>query len=45
VLLSGHHGHVADWRRRQREDTTRERRPDLWAQYLANQQAKAGRKD
>ena len=45
VLLSGHHGHVADWRRRQREDVTRERRPDLWTQHLANQQAKAGRKD
>jgi len=35
VLLSGHHGEVAKWRRRQREETTRERRPDLWAAYLA----------
>ena len=35
VLLSGHHGEVAKWRRRQREETTRERRPDLWASYLA----------
>jgi tRNA (guanine37-N1)-methyltransferase len=40
VLLSGHHKQVADWRRRQREDATRERRPDLWSAYLANQQAK-----
>jgi tRNA (guanine37-N1)-methyltransferase len=40
VLLSGHHGEVARWRRRQREQTTRERRPDLWAAHLANQQAK-----
>jgi tRNA (guanine37-N1)-methyltransferase len=40
VLLSGHHKQVADWRRKQREATTRERRPDLWAAYLANQQAK-----
>ena len=40
VLLSGHHGEVAGWRRRQREETTRERRPDLWAAHLANQQAK-----
>ena len=31
VLLSGHHGEVAKWRRRQREEITRERRPDLWA--------------
>jgi tRNA (guanine37-N1)-methyltransferase len=40
VLLSGHHGDVARWRRAQREATTRERRPDLWAAHLANQQAK-----
>jgi tRNA (guanine37-N1)-methyltransferase len=45
VLLSGHHGHVADWRRAQRETTTRERRPDLWSAHLAHQQAKAGRAD
>jgi tRNA (guanine37-N1)-methyltransferase len=42
VLLSGHHGEVAKWRKGQRETTTRERRPDLWAAYLANQQAKGG---
>ena len=40
VLLSGHHAEVARWRRGQREKTTRERRPDLWAAHLANQQAK-----
>ncbi len=40
VLLSGHHAEVARWRRAQREQTTRERRPDLWAAHLANQQAK-----
>ena len=40
VLLSGHHGEVAKWRKAQRENTTRERRPDLWAAHLANQQAK-----
>ena len=40
VLLSGHHKKVAEWRRAQRELTTRERRPDLWAAYLAKQQAK-----
>ena len=31
VLVSGHHGKVADWRMRQREEITRRRRPDLWA--------------
>jgi tRNA (guanine37-N1)-methyltransferase len=40
VLLSGHHAAVAQWRQRQREEATRERRPDLWAAHLANQQVK-----
>jgi len=40
VLLSGHHAEVAKWRRAMREQTTRERRPDLWAAHLAKQQAK-----
>ena len=40
VLLSGHHAQVRTWRQAQRDETTRERRPDLWAQRLANQQAK-----
>jgi tRNA (guanine37-N1)-methyltransferase len=40
VLLSGHHAQVRKWRQAQREQTTRERRPDLWSQRLANQQAK-----
>lgn len=33
VLLSGHHGKVQAWRRREAEKSTRERRPDLWARY------------
>ena len=40
VLLGGHHGDIAKWRRAQSETTTRERRPDLWAAYLANLQLK-----
>ncbi|HEV7784300.1 MAG TPA: tRNA (guanosine(37)-N1)-methyltransferase TrmD, partial [Thermoanaerobaculia bacterium] len=40
VLTSGHHAEVAKWRKAQRELATRERRPDLWAAHLANQQAK-----
>ena len=40
VLLSGNHRKVAEWRAEQREKTTRERRPDLWAAHLAKQQAK-----
>jgi tRNA (guanine37-N1)-methyltransferase len=42
VLLSGHHGDIAKWRQAERERITRERRPDLWAAYLANQQRKGG---
>ena len=33
VLLSGDHKKVAAWREEQRRETTRERRPDLWAAY------------
>ncbi len=35
VLLSGHHGDIAAWRRAQAEAVTRVRRPDLWEKYLA----------
>jgi tRNA (guanine37-N1)-methyltransferase len=40
VLVSGHHGDIAKWRRQMSEQTTRERRPDLWEAHLANLQAK-----
>jgi tRNA (guanine37-N1)-methyltransferase len=32
VLLSGHHGRIADWRREQSQARTRSRRPDLLAE-------------
>jgi tRNA (guanine37-N1)-methyltransferase len=35
VLLSGHHGAVAAWRREQSEQITQQRRPDLWASHIA----------
>ena len=35
VLLSGHHERIGEWRRRGAERITRERRPDLWARYVA----------
>ena len=35
VLLSGDHAKVAAWRQAEAERQTRERRPDLWAAYLA----------
>jgi len=35
ILLSGHHGKIADWRRDMAERLTKERRPDLWRAYCA----------
>ena len=40
VLLGGNHAEVRKWRQSERERTTREQRPDLWARRSANQQAK-----
>lgn len=37
VLLSGHHGRIAAWRREMAETLTRERRPDLWQAWLKAQ--------
>jgi tRNA (guanine37-N1)-methyltransferase len=33
VLRSGNHGEIAKWRREQQEQRTRDRRPDLYAQW------------
>jgi tRNA (guanine37-N1)-methyltransferase len=44
ILTAGDHGKVAAWRRAEAERLTRERRPDLWAAYLARQKAKNGPK-
>lgn len=40
VLSSGHHGKIAAWRREQAEETTRVRRPDLWAKHTTRHAAK-----
>lgn len=42
VLLSGHHEKIDAWRRRQAEEVTRQRRPDLWTRYVAAAEAKEG---
>ncbi len=40
VLMSGHHGRIAEWRQQMAEDITRERRPDVWDDYVrANQKS------
>lgn len=35
MLLSGDHGRIAGFRQQQRERLTRERRPDLWENYMS----------
>lgn len=38
VLMSGHHGEIAKWRRAEAERLTRERRPDLWSAHIAHRE-------
>ncbi len=45
VLLSGNHAAIAAWRRRQAEDVTRERRPDLWAAHQPDDQPTGMRRE
>lgn len=35
ILQTGHHAKIAAWRRAKAEEITRQRRPDLWARYVA----------
>lgn len=35
ILMSGHHGKIAEWRQAQSEALTETRRPDLWAAFKA----------
>jgi tRNA (guanine37-N1)-methyltransferase len=44
VLLSGHHERIKAWRLAQAETTTRTRRPDLWARYVAERHTKEGQR-
>lgn len=36
ILLSGHHKNIEDWKLREAEKLTKERRPDLWEKYKNN---------
>ncbi|KPB00745.1 tRNA (guanosine(37)-N1)-methyltransferase TrmD [Ahrensia marina] len=40
ILSSGNHGKVEEWRRKQAEELTKERRPDLWQAYRNKNAAK-----
>jgi tRNA (guanine37-N1)-methyltransferase len=44
VLMSGHHGKVAEWRQEMSEEITKQRRPDMWERYDAQQKPKKPRK-
>ena len=37
VLLSGHHAKILAWQKEQSEARTKERRPDLWEKYTADE--------
>jgi len=40
VLMSGHHGKVAEWRHEKSEEITQDRRPDLWEAYTKSKETK-----
>lgn len=42
VLLSGNHQAIAQWRKQQQQDRTRDRRPDLWQAWLDQQESQKG---
>jgi tRNA (guanine37-N1)-methyltransferase len=42
--MSGHHEKIRAWRRQKAEETTRLRRPDLWAVYQEHK-ARVGAKN
>ena len=42
ILKSGHHGKIAEWRRREAEETTKTRRPDMWSRHQQAQPAPNG---
>ena len=42
VLTSGDHSRIAAWRRQKAEDSTRRRRPDLWARHVGGSEKKEG---
>ncbi|APG45734.1 tRNA (guanosine(37)-N1)-methyltransferase TrmD [Phaeobacter porticola] len=37
VLMSGHHGKIAEWRQKMSEEITQARRPDLWQSHVNRQ--------
>ena len=45
VLMSGHHGRIADWRKARSAELTRARRPDLWDAFEAQTAKSDDRQD
>ena len=44
ILLSGNHAAIAAWRQQEAEQLTKERRPDLWAAFMATESRDGGTK-
>ncbi len=44
VLISGHHERIKAWRLAQAEAATKNRRPDMWARYVAERNREEGRR-
>jgi len=42
VLTSGHHEQIRRWRKAEAERITKERRPDLWARYVNDEDESRG---
>jgi tRNA (guanine37-N1)-methyltransferase len=42
VLTSGHHEQIRRWRKAEAERITKERRPDLWARYVKDEDESRG---
>jgi tRNA (guanine37-N1)-methyltransferase len=43
ILLSGDHGKIAEWQKKEAEKVTEARRPDLWAEYLGGNHGGLGK--
>jgi tRNA (guanine37-N1)-methyltransferase len=41
ILMSGHHGRIEEWRHNKAKNITRERRPDVWEEYVSSQEDNA----
>ncbi|MCD6365114.1 MAG: tRNA (guanosine(37)-N1)-methyltransferase TrmD [Planctomycetes bacterium] len=43
VLLSGHHAKIDEWRRKESQERTKRRRPDIWQRYVEGERRRGER--